>query len=87
MATAIGIGAGTAIALAITIVTFAHWEAIRMISERYKRLQFNEGMEKGRKETLEAERKRVTKVLEDIGEKLTPEERERLLGTWEEKRS
>ena len=42
-------------------------------------------MEKGRKETLEAERKRVTKILEEIGEKLTPEERERLLGTREEK--
>ena len=71
LATAIGIGAGTAIALAVTIVTFAHWEAIRMISERYKRLQFEEGRKVGREEerkegekALEAERKEREKALE-----------------------
>ena len=51
--TAIGVGAGIAISLAITIVAFAHWELIRMISERYKRIRYEQGLEEGRKEGLQ----------------------------------
>ena len=66
-----------------------------MISERYKKLRYisdcslTRGWKRaGRKPStrlVQTGRKRVTKVLEEIGEKLTPEERERLLGTREEK--
>ena len=47
--TVIGVGAGIAISLAITIVTFAHWELFRMISERYKRIRYEQGLEEGKK--------------------------------------
>ena len=76
---AIGIGAGIAIALAITIAIFAHWEAIRMISERYKKLRFNEGRE--------VERKRIKEMLEQLGVELTPEAKEKLFGKTDEKPS
>ena len=70
-----------------------------MISERYKKLRYisdcslTRGWKRGWKRAgrkpstrlVQTGRKRVTKVLEEIGEKLTPEERERLLGTREEK--
>ncbi len=99
LATLIGVGIGVTIALAVTITTFAHWEVVRMISERYLKQRFNagkeegreegkeEGREEGRTETLEEERKRIKEALEEIGGKLTPEEQERLLGTSDGKRS
>ena len=76
LATAIGIFIGVSVSLAVTIVTFAHWEGVRMISERYKRLRFEAGFAEGR----EKERERVKKILEEAGEEVSPEVRKRLLG-------
>ncbi len=87
LATTIGVGAGTAIALSVTIVTFAHWEMIRMISERYKRLRYEEGRKRGREEGREEARKEQMKRVEEFfqrsGLELTPEDREKLFGELE----
>ena len=91
LATTIGVGAGTAIALSVTIVTFAHWEMIRMISERYKRLRYEEGRKRGREEgrkegreeARKEQRRRVEEFLQRSGVELTPEDRERLFGEME----
>ncbi len=77
--TLLGLGIGVSISLAVTIVIFAHWETVRMISERYKRMRFEAGKE--------AERKRIKEILEQGGVELTPELKERLFGKPEEKRS
>ena len=74
--TVVGIGAGIAIALAMTIVIFAHWELIRMISERFKRLRYERAQEEG----AENERKRVKEILERSGVELTPGVMEKLFG-------
>ena len=76
LATTIGIFIGVSVSLAVTIVTFAHWEGVRMISERYKRLRFEAGLAKGE----ERERERVKKILEEVGEEVSPEVKKRLLG-------
>ena len=90
--TAIGIGAGIAISLAVTIVIFAHWELIRMISERYKRLRFEAGLkqgleegkklgrEEGRKEGRKDAERRFEEYLGRVGIELSKDERERLFG-------
>ena len=82
-ATLLGLGIGVSISLAVTIVIFAHWETVRMISERYKRMRFEAGKEVGH----EAERKRIKEILEQDGVELTPQTKERLFGKPEEKRS
>ena len=86
--TAIGIGAGIAISLAVTIVTFAHWELIRMISERYKRLRFEagreQGLEEGRKEGRKEALRKFEEYLSNSGIELSAEERERLFGMPED---
>ena len=94
-ATLLGLGIGVSISLAVTIVIFAHWETVRMISERYKRMRFNAGFEagkeagqeEGREVGQEAERNRIKELLEQGGVELTPEFKERLFGKPEEKRS
>ena len=48
--TLLGLGIGVSISLAVTIVIFAHWETVRMISERYKRMRFEAGREVGQEE-------------------------------------
>ncbi len=86
--TAIAVGAGIAISLAITIVTFAHWELFRMISERYKRIRYEQGFEDGKKLGREqariAERKRFQEFLERSGIEITEEDRARLFGEQEQ---
>lgn len=86
--TAIAVGAGIAISLAITIVTFAHWELFRMISERYKRIRYEQGLEDGKKLGREqariAERKRFQEFLERSGIEITEEDRARLFGEQEQ---
>ena len=84
--TAIGVGAGIAISLAVTIVSFAHWELIRMISERYKRIRYEQGLEEGKKLGREAGRtegrkelrKRFEEFLSQSGIELTDADKERL---------
>ena len=82
--TAVGVAAGFAISLAVTIVTFAHWELIRMISERYKRIRYEQGLEEGkklgRKEARKEARERVEAFLSASGLELTSEDKRRLLG-------
>ena len=83
VATAVGIGAGIAISLAVTVVVFAHWELVRMISERYKRLQYEEGrkegLEEGKKMGREAGRQEGRQEGRKEGrEEGRKEERERL---------
>ena len=82
--TAIGVGAGIAISLAVTIVIFAHWEGVRVISERYKRIRFEEGLKKGREEGRAAaakeQKRRMEEFLQRTGIELTPEDREQLFG-------
>ena len=89
--TLLGLGIGVSISLAVTIVIFAHWETVRMISERYKRMRFEAGREVGQEEGKEAgqeaERKRIGEILEQDGVELTPATKERLFGKPEEKRS
>ena len=85
--TLLGLGIGVSISLAVTIVIFAHWETVRMISERYKRMRFEAGREEGREEGQETERKRIKEILEQDGYELTPATKERLFGKPEEKRS
>ncbi len=89
--TAIGVGAGIAISLAVTIVSFAHWELIRMISERYKRIRYEQGLEEGKKLGREqariAERKRFREFLEQSGIEITEEDKVRLFGEPEEERA
>lgn len=80
LATTIGIFIGVSISLAVTIVTFAHWEGARMISERYKRLRFEAGLEKGKEKERERFKERVNRILEEMGDELSPELKERLLG-------
>ena len=90
--TAIGVGAGIAISLAVTIVTFAHWELIRMISERYKRIRYEQGLEEGKKlgreegktQARATERKRFKEFLEQSGIEITEEDKARLFGEQEE---
>ena len=53
LVTAVGIGAGMAISLAVTVVLFAHWELARMISERSKRIRYEQGLEEGKKLGME----------------------------------
>ena len=50
-----------------------------MISERYKKLRFNQGRE--------VERKRIKEILEQLGVELTPEVKEKLFGKTDEKPS
>ncbi len=94
--TAIGVGSGIAISLAVTIVIFAHWEGVRVISERYKRIRFEEGRklgikegkelgleegkELGRREATKEQRKRLEELLLQSGIELTPEDQEKLFG-------
>ena len=89
--TAIGVGAGIAISLAVTIVTFAHWEGVRVISERYKRIRFEEGRKQGLEEGLAAavkeQKRRVEEFLQRSGIELTPEDREKLFGERESESS
>ena len=93
--TAIGVGAGIAISLAVTIVTFAHWELIRMISERYKRIRYEQGLEEGkklgreegRKQARVAERTRFREFLERSGIEITEEDKAQLFGEQEEERA
>ena len=95
METAIGVGAGIAISLAVTIVAFAHWELIRMISERYKRIRYEQGLEEGkklgreegRKQARVAERKRFREFLERSGIEITEEDKARLFGEQEEEKA
>ena len=49
---AIGLDAGIAKSLAITVVTFAHWELTRMISERCERLRYEQDLEEGKRHGL-----------------------------------
>ena len=88
LATTVGIGAGIAISLAVTVVIFAHWELVRMISERYKRMRFEEGRRLGREEGKEAARKaykqRLERFLSESGIELTDADRNRLLSEAEE---
>ena len=96
LATTVGIGAGIAISLAVTVVIFAHWELVRMISERYKRMRFEEGRrlgrEEGREEGIEvgreaarkAYKQRLDRFLSESGIELTDADRERLLGETED---
>ncbi len=89
--TAIGVGAGIAISLAVTIVTFAHWEGVRVISERYKRIRFEEGrkqgLEEGRAAAVKEQKRRVEEFLQRSGIELTPEDREKLFGERESESS
>ena len=88
--TAIGVGAGIAISLAITIVTFAHWEGVRVISERYKRIRFEEGRKQGLEEGRAAakeQKRRMEEFLQRSGIELTPEDREKLFGERESESS
>ena len=55
-----------------------------MISERYKRLRFEEGKGIGRKEALKEQQERVEKILAEFGEEVSPEIRKRLLGEFED---
>ena len=80
LATTIGIFIGVSVSLAITIVTFAHWEGVRMISERYKRIRYEAGLAKGEEQERERVKKRVNRILEEMGDELSPELKERLLG-------
>ena len=80
LATTIGIFIGVSVSLAVTIVTFAHWEGVRMISERYKRLRYEAGLAKGKEQERERFKRRVNRVLEDMGDEVSPELKERLLG-------
>ena len=99
MVTAVGIGAGMAISLAVTVVLFAHWELARMISERYKRIKYEQGLEEGKKlgreegkklarEEAQRQRDRTKERLEEFlvraGVEITDEDRERLFGKPEE---
>ena len=89
-------GAGIAVSLAVTVVIFAHWELVRMISERYRRIRYEQGLEdgkklgreEGREEGREAARKaykqRLERFLSESGIELTEADRERLLGEAEE---
>ncbi len=95
--TAIGVGSGIAISLAVTIVTFAHWELMRMISERYKRIRYEQGLEEGRKEGLEegrklgrvegrkVERERIVEFLRQSGIELTEEDKAELFADESER--
>ena len=91
MDTAIGVGAGIAISLAVTIVTFAHWELIRMISERYKRIRYEQALEEGKKLGRVEGRKEAGKRFEEFllhsGFELTEEDKARLFGEQEEERA
>ena len=80
LATAIGIFIGVSVSLAVTIVTFAHWEGARMISERYKKIRYEAGLAKGEEQERERVKKRVNRILEEMGDELSPELKERLLG-------
>ena len=55
-----------------------------MISERYKRLRFEEGKRIGRKEALKEQQERVEKILAEFGEEVSPEIRKRLLSEFED---
>lgn len=94
LATAVGIGAGIAISLAVTIVVFAHWELVRMISERYKRLRYEQGLEDGKKlgrEEAQRQRDRVRERVEEFltqsGVEISDQDRERLFGKPDENNS
>ncbi len=62
-----------------------------MISERYKRIRYEQGLEEGKKLGREqarvAERKRFRDFLEQSCIEITEEERERLFGEQEEQRA
>ena len=57
------IGQGIGISVAVTIVVFADVEAVVLISERYRKKRYYEGVEKER----EAQRKRRAEAYERFG--------------------
>ena len=61
--TIMAIGQGIGISVAVTIVVFADLEAIVLISERYRKKRYYEGVEKER----EAQRKRRAEAYERFG--------------------
>ena len=91
MDTAIGVGASIAIYLAVTIVAFAHWELIGMISERYKQIRYEQGLEEGKKlgrvEGRKEARRRFREFLEQSGIEITEEDKAQLFGEQGEERA
>lgn len=79
--TALGIGAGLAIALSVGVIYFSHAEVFRVIAERYLERRFNQGKEEGKEEN----RKHTKEILEKAGVELPPEVRERLFGSADQK--
>ena len=51
-----------------------------MISERYKKIRYEAGLAKGEEQERERVKKRVNRILEEMGDELSPELKERLLG-------
>ena len=84
LVTAVGIGAGIAISLAVTVELFAHWELARMISERYKRIRYEQGLEEGKKLARKEFKKRLERYCAESGLELSEAVKEELLGEVEE---
>ena len=83
--TALGIGAGLAIALSVGVIYFSHAEVFRVIADRYLERRFNQGKEVGKEEGRKENQQQTQEILEQAGVELPPEVRERLFGSADQK--